>query len=665
MKFNSIKTKLVALLICISAAPLIVSIVISSVNTVAEEIETSKNELKIKNDFIAQDVSSMIGNNFTALRLLAINPAVQEYLTAPPESRSTQMKSLLQNTNALFNDASNIVLTGSDGNQLVRSDEAKLVNLQSRDYFQEAMRGNENVSDIVVSKTSGLAIVVIEVPVKNAAGKVTGMIQRNYNISVLDELVKTQSNAETEIIILDRDGKLVAHSDREIKSEEDRTDMSQYEFFKQAKAGNSGVMEETVEDVRKIVTYAHESQTGWIISTLRSYEDAEAQAYWQAMELSGIGAVLLFIIFGIAIVVARKVASPVITVSETASQIAAGNLNIEKIPVSSDDEIGRLSQAFDTMSDKLNDFFRKAQNSATNVASSAEELNKNAQQSAEAANQIAESIVKVAGESNDQRRYVANAIDTVTNMGSLLKTIEENSSGVARASNLTLQTAENGASTIDNAEQTIKSLEKTVQTSANAIQTLGERSKEIGQIVGTISAIADQTNLLALNAAIEAARAGEHGKGFAVVAEEVRKLAEQSASAAEQINQLIQNVQSETDNAVETMHAGTNMTSKSVQVVHDAGTAFREIVAQVESLSSKVSYSASAIKQADEGLVQITGAVSQIETAAARLSSEAENVSASTEELSASVQEIASASRQLSNMAEDLHKEINTFNLRR
>ena len=80
------------------------------------------------------------------------------------------MKTLVQNTNLLFKDDSNIILTGKDGQQIVRSDSSKLVNLQSRDYFQEAMRENENVSDIIVSKTSGLSIVVIEVPVKDAAG---------------------------------------------------------------------------------------------------------------------------------------------------------------------------------------------------------------------------------------------------------------------------------------------------------------------------------------------------------------------------------------------------------------------------------------------------------------------------------------------------------------
>lgn len=664
MKLNSIKTKLIALLVFISAAPLFVAIVVSSANTVSDEIADAKDELKIKNDFIAQDVSSLIGNNFTALRLLAINPAVQDYLTAAPDARSPQMKSLLQNTNALFRDASNIVLTDATGEQLVRSDNASLVNLQSRDYFQAAMRGQESVSEIIVSKTSGLSIVVIEVPVRAADGKIIGMIQRNYNISTVKDLVDSQADDETEVMILDRAGKLIAHSGKAIATEDDRDDMSACDFVKLAQGGSSGVDEEIVNGVNQIVTYAYEPQTGWIISALRPYDLAKAQAYKQALTLSGIGAVILLAIAALAVVAAQKIANPVIIVSKTATQIASGNLAVDKIPVSSDDEIGQLATAFDNMSDKLHDFFRKAQGNATDVAKSAEDLNHNATQSAEAANHIADSVVEVAGKSAEQRDSVANAIDAVNNMDNLLKIIDANSGAVASASRLTLQTAENGASTIDNAELTIKNLERTVHESAEAIQALGERSKEIGQIVDTISAIAAQTNLLALNAAIEAARAGEHGRGFAVVAEEVRKLAEQSSTAAEQINQLIQNVQTETDNAVEIMHTGTEITGRSVQVVHDAGTAFREIVAQVESLTDKVSDSTAAVKKADTGLTQITSAVNEIEAASRQLSTEAETVSASTEELSASIEEIAAASRQLAGMADDLHKEVGTFRLR-
>ena len=665
MNLSSIKAKLIFLLMVIGAIPMAIAIVLSASDTISSTIQSVKEDLKIKNEFIAQDISSMIGNNFTALRLLALNPTVQEYLITPTESYKPQMKTLLQNSNNLFNDSSNIVLTGKDGEQIVRSDSAKLVNLQSRDYFQAAMRGNESVSDIIVSKTSGLSIVVIAVPVKTSTGQVVGMLQRNYNISVLDKVVNSQAEDGAEIFILDNKGKLIAHSGVEIKSEEDRTDMSSYEFFNKSKTTKSGTEEETLAGEHKIVSFAVDAQTGWIIATTKPYSATTSHAYGEAAVLAGIGLVLLIIIATIAAVIANKAIKPIQLISSTAGEISNGNLSIEAVPVTSNDELGQVATAFEKMSDKLNNFFRKAQQSANEVSNAAEDLNNNSQQSASAANQIANSISKVALETSDQKNFVRAAIDTVENMQNLLETIDKNSKEMADASAKTSNTAETGASTIGNAEDAMKTLEKTVQDSAKVIQSLGEHSKEIGQIVDTISAIAAQTNLLALNAAIEAARAGEHGRGFAVVAEEVRKLAEQSSVAADQINQLIKNVQDQTDKAVASMQEGTVMTSRSVEIVHETGNAFREIAKQVSALSDKVHQASDAVKKANEGRVQITNAISKIETAAANLSSEAETVSSSTEELSASIEEMAAASRQLSGMAESLDADINTFKLRR
>ncbi len=661
---GSIKSKLIFLLLIIGIVPLLIMMAFTSYSAITEAFEAAEEELSLQNDLIAKDVSGMMNNNFTALRLLAVNHAVQEYLKATPENRDPNMKVTVENANALFKDASNIIITDNSGQQLVRSDNSKPVNLQGRDYFQEAMKGNETVSEVVVSKTTGLAIAVIEVPVKDD-GKVIGMIQRNYNISTLSDFLTKAANDNTALAIFESNGKMVSHSARKIEKEEDRVDMSGYDFIKNAKANEVGVGEVEIDGKKHLVSYEKEPQTGWVIASFRSYDIVEAHAYKEAMVLALMCVVMFILIVIIATIVANKSVKPILVINKTANEISDGNLSLERVPIESEDEIGDVANAFGKMTDKLNDFFHKARKSALTVAESAEDLNKNSQQSAEAANNIASSIMDFASETVGQQNAIGAASDAVKNMRELFKVIATNSDAVVKSSNFAMTTAENGAKTIDNAVDSMKSLQTSVQQSAQVIKLLGEHSQQIGNIVATISEIAEQTNLLALNAAIEAARAGDHGRGFAVVAEEVRKLAEQSATAAEEIHKLIFDVQNQTEKAVESMQVGTETTQKSVDAVNNAGTAFRDIVAQIGELTEKISHTIQAIGAAEEGNAQIIESVNKINTAAEKFSVETETISSTTEELSASTQEIASASRQLADMAEELNKAIETFKLRK
>lgn len=661
---SSIKSKLIFLLVLIGMLPLLITMAYTSYNTVNSAFEFAEHELKVTNELIEKEIAAMMSNNFTALRLLAANPSVQEYLTVSPENRNPNMKAVVQNANSLFMDGSNIVITGNDGQQLVRSDEAKLVNLQARDYFKEAMQGRESVSEIVVSKTTGKAITVIEVPVKTSDGKVIGMIQRNYNIAVLADLLKVSANPETELAIFESNGKLVSHSTITIEKEEDRIDMSKYEFINKATSGQKQIFEIMVDGEKKLVSCEREPQTNWIIATFRPYSIVQEHAINEATVLGGMCLVILVVILIIANLIANGAVKPILTINNAASEISKGNLSLKAVPVQSKDELGDVATAFETMTDKLNNFFHKANMNAVSLSQSAEILNDNARNSAEAANQISGAVSEFASETIGQQKAVGAANEEVNNMRQLLQVIAENSDGVAKASNVALKNAETGEVTVGKAVESMESLRVSVQESSQIIKLLGEYSGKIGNIVETISGIAEQTNLLALNAAIEASHAGEHGRGFAVVAEEVRKLAEQSALAASEIHKLIFDVQDQTEKAVQSMSIGTDLTKASVQAVGEAGGAFREIVKNIDALSDKIRMTTDAIKKAESGNSQIIDSVKLINEVAIKFSSQTEAISSTTQQLSTSTQEIASSSRQLADMAEDLQKAIQTFKLR-
>ncbi len=661
---SSIKSKLIFLLILIGMLPLLITMAYTSYNTVDSAFEFAEHELKVTDELIEKEVSAIMSSNFTALRLLAVNPSVQEYLTAAPENRTATMKNLVQNANALFQDGSNIVISGNDGQQLVRSDDSKLVSAEARDYFKAAMQGNEAVSEVVVSKTTGKAIVVIEVPVKTPDGRIIGMIQRNYNVSALTDILKEAANPETELAIFESNGKLVSHSTINIDKEEDRIDMSKYPFISQARDDDRQIFEIVVDGEKKLVSCEKEPQTGWIIASFRPYSVVEEHAINEALVMGGMFVVILLLIVLIANFISNAAVKPILTINHAADEISKGNLSLKAVPVESKDELGNVAAAFETMTDKLNEFFHKARHNATSVSESAENLNENSKQSAEAANQIAVAVAELAQATAGQQTAVGAANQAILDMRGLLNVIAENSDGVSNASNVAMKTAESGAITVENAVESMESLRASVQESSQIIKLLGEYSGRIGNIVETIGAIADQTNLLALNAAIEAARAGEHGRGFAVVSEEVRKLAEQSATAAGEIRTLISDVQSQTEKAVESMSVGTELTAASVKAVDEAGGAFRDIVKHIDALTDKISLTTEAIKKAETGNSQIIDSVKVINEAAIKFSRQTENISSTTQELSASTEEIAAASRQLANMAEDLQKSIQTFKLR-
>lgn len=661
---SSIKSKLIFLLVFIGMVPLLITMAYTSYNAVTSAFVFAEHELKVTNELIEKELFSMMSNNFTALRLLAVNPSVQEYLTVPPENRSPHMKSLVQNANALFEDASNIVVTGNDGKQLVRSDEGKLVSLQERDYFKAAMQGNEYVSEVIVSKTTGKAITVIEVPVKTENGKVIGMIQRNYNISTIAELLKKSADPETELAVFESNGKLIAHSTIAIEKEEDRIDMSKYSFISNAKEGERQIFEINVDGEKKLVSCEKEPQTGWIIATFRPYSVVEEHAINEALVMGVMFAVILILILLVANFIANSAVKPILTINHAADEIAKGNLSLQKVPVESKDELGDVANAFGIMTDKLNDFFHKANFNATNLSQSAETLNENARNSASAASQISGAVSEFATETVGQQKAVGAANEEVIHMRKLLSVIAENSDAVSNASNVAMKTAETGAITVENAVQSMESLRVSVQESSQIIKLLGEYSSKIGNIVETISGIAEQTNLLALNAAIEASHAGEHGRGFAVVAEEVRKLAEQSALAASEIHKLIFDVQDQTEKAVQSMSVGTDLTKASVQAVDKAGGAFREIVMNINGLTEKIRLTTDAINEADAANSQIINSVKLINEVAIKFSDRTEAISSTTQAMSTSTQEIAAASRQLADMADELQKAIHAFKLR-
>lgn len=357
-----------------------------------------------------------------------------------------------------------------------------------------------------------------------------------------------------------------------------------------------------------------------------------------------------------------RIGRPLDQLVQDADQIARGNLSL-KVKVTANDEIGRLANSFNGMAEHLRNVIEQVLQLAEYVAASAQQLTANAEQSAHATHEVAQAINAVSGGTQQQVSQIADTTARVEQVAEGVQQVALNADSAALTSGRTANTAQTGQKSVEEAIKQMLTLEATIANSAQVVAMLGERSNEIGQIVDTISGIAGQTNLLALNAAIEAARAGEQGRGFAVVAEEVRKLAEQSQTAAKQIALLIQEIQSETNRAVQAMEAGTSEVKLGAKVVNHAGEAFSEIVQLIDQVAEQVKDIFNASQQMAGKSKQVVNLVGSIDEISKANSSQAQNVSAATEEQAASMIEIAQSSEDLAQRAQELRNLVGKFKI--
>ena len=158
----------------------------------------------------------------------------------------------------------------------------------------------------------------------------------------------------------------------------------------------------------------------------------------------------------------------------------------------------------------------------------------------------------------------------------------------------------------------MEEISSTIDGLATVINSLGQRSSQIGEIVDTITGIASQTNLLALNAAIEAARAGEHGRGFAVVADEVRKLAERTAQATEEIESLVKGIQDESQNAVKSTDQGIEKVTQGGELTKNVGSVLDSIVGSSQDTSEAIEGILASTDEQSKAAKDVTGAVEEL-----------------------------------------------------
>ncbi len=358
---------------------------------------------------------------------------------------------------------------------------------------------------------------------------------------------------------------------------------------------------------------------------------AAEHAMWIDLVVSSLIAILCAVI-GVAL---TRVTAPRIQCgTEALERLAEKDLTVF-VPVTGTDEIGRLGDALNRTAESVRSVIRS-------VAQGAETLSA-------ATTEISTRAVQSAGNARTESSKTNQIAAAAQEMTATISEISHNAENAAQASRESAETANQGGTVMQAAAATMEKIHAVTSTVSGKMASLAQRSDEIGKVVSVIQEISEQTNLLALNAAIEAARAGEHGRGFAVVAGEVRRLAERTKGATEEIAGTIRSIQQETRETLQVMEESRATVESGME---ETANARKSLEATIE-----------ASKQVEMQINLIATAATEQSSASGEIAESASQISQLASENTQGAEEAVQALNNLASLANDLDNIIRQFKL--
>lgn len=544
--------------------------------------------------------------------------------------------------------------------------------LSDRSYVQTALSGTKTVSDTIVSKVDGSVVMAFAVPVSENGTVIGALVAIRPGEYISGDVTSMNVGGTSYAFLVSETGIVQAHINPKLVVE-------QYNFYEEAKkdsrlekldslikemtTGKSGVGEYWFSGVDKLMGYAPVEGTRWGIGVTIPKEEVMAPV--KSLQIIIVIATVVILLTGVGVfwLIGTRLSKPIIQATEHARVMATGDYtqDVPEAFMKHKNEIGQLAVAFDEVTRSSRHLIGRVIGLSQQLAASSEEISAVSDQVLETSKEISTTVEEIAQGATDQAIETEKGAHQAADLGVLIDGSTVKIKALQESSDIIQKKVVEGLGSVNVLLEKANETRTATQTIAEVIRSTDESSRRIGEASNLISNISDQTNLLALNAAIEAARAGEHGRGFAVVADEIRKLAEQSAESTRAIDNIVADLQKNSQASVTTALAVENAIEEQLVSVGDTDRKYREISQAVEDSLSLIKELTHESTKMEHNKDRILEAISGLSAIAEENAAGTEEVSASVHVQSDSLQEVAQANRGLAEMAQELSQEASHF----
>ncbi|RBP04989.1 methyl-accepting chemotaxis protein [Rossellomorea aquimaris] len=667
---SSIRMKLIVIISILFMVSLAVIIAITSLQT---RMKTEKEVIDQTQGIVGElnnSVQLFLGQYEKSIDQYSISNSLKDYAKAQLQTESggentelfANIQSDFDNYLSLYGEATSIYFA-SPNKKLKIVPSVSLpsdFDPTSRDWYKNAEEVRAGVvwsEPYVDTATEEYIITASRAIVSD--NKVVGVLGVDINLTKLTDRVSEMDIGYNGYpFLIGLDGTAIVHPTKRGE------DLSKLPFISKMLASekDSDTIRYELDGDEKVLVYSTVPRTNWKVGSAYSMKDLIQSSKEIERLLIVTALITLAVMLVLIVLISNKITKPIKQLQKTVTDVSAGDLSIQS-EINSKDETGLLASDLNKMIVNMKDTIQVVQQSIYNVRESAEGLSAVSEETNASSEEMAKAVTEIATGASQSAADSDRAHHQTEQLGTRINGVYEKSKAMSEMAGQADAMNQSGLNQVKELENAYHSSSEYISSMENVILSLEAKVKTIESVMGTITDISSQTNLLALNASIEAARAGEHGKGFAVVAEEVRKLADQSVKATEEVKRTIIEIQQGSHQAVDEMVKTKETFEVQNEVIERTNDVFDQTSQLMKSMQDEIERMYEEVGQINLEKDEVVNVIQMMAATAEQTAASCEEMSASTEEQVRAVQSVTEAAERLTDLSQELQSSIERFKI--